>query len=214
MTLDNASLQRRLIQVSGDLNRLRNEEEGYFKQLQFLEAENRRMEQVTNMKDETDMDNQTMQEELANTRMENKHLESCLHDQKGDTAKAGNAVDRTAADAKGFAGEAENMNNDLMHKIDRIDNIRTDHGDVLQNINGINQNLDQLNVDELETNHQNIDLSTDVQRIQADRAELNAKMEEMTKLYDETVREKTHDKNVLQEKKRWQAKVITSKIFL
>lgn len=81
MTVDNASLQRRLLQVQDDLTRVRREKDGIIMNLKSAELDNNRVHQSANLKDETDMSNQMMQEDLAKQRIANKQLEMTLQDQ-------------------------------------------------------------------------------------------------------------------------------------
>ena len=74
MTIDNASLQRRLNQVSQELERIHKEKEELTRNLQRFETDNARMDGGINHKDETDMANQAMQEDLERHKEENSRL--------------------------------------------------------------------------------------------------------------------------------------------
>lgn len=62
-------------------------------------------------------------------------------------------------------------------------------------------------------NHSNIDLASAVARIQADRQDLNRKVQELSLIFDDTVLDKTHERRVIDDKRRWQTKILTCKLF-
>lgn len=57
------------------------------------------------------------------------------------------------------------MNADLVKRLRQMDDLRRDHQRVLGTLNEANKELDALNVDDLNLNHQNIDLASSVARV-------------------------------------------------
>ena len=64
MTADNESLQRRLNQVSAELERIHRERDEMVEQLNKHQHNNGKTENLVNTKDTTDIQNQRMQEDL------------------------------------------------------------------------------------------------------------------------------------------------------
>ena len=64
MNIDNESLMRRLNQVTLEADRIMKEKSDLLKELCAFEKDNFHIETQLNMRDETDMSNQNMQEEL------------------------------------------------------------------------------------------------------------------------------------------------------
>ena len=75
MMMDNASLQRRLNGVNDDMEQLKREKDDLISKLRMIEIDNERLQRITNQKDEIDMANQTMQEDLERARDDNKNFE-------------------------------------------------------------------------------------------------------------------------------------------
>jgi hypothetical protein len=78
MTSDNESLQRRLNQVSQELERIHRERDDMLDQLNRHQSNNGKTEAVVNTKDTTDIQNQRMQEDLELQKEENIRLTSML----------------------------------------------------------------------------------------------------------------------------------------
>ena len=60
-------------------------------------------------------------------------------------------------------------------------------------------------------NHDNIDLASTLARVQAERTDLNNQVQELTIRFDDTVRDRNHDFAVIDDKRRWQTKILVTK---
>lgn len=71
MTMDNAALQRRLHQLQSDLAETRREVDNKVAQLRLVESSNQNMDHTANAKDDVDVTNQMMQQDLDRLRHAN-----------------------------------------------------------------------------------------------------------------------------------------------
>lgn len=100
-----------------------------------------------------------------------------------------------------------------MKTLHKIDELKKAFDDVIRQSGDSQMEIERLNSEDMGLNHANIDLASTVARIQADRQDLNKKVHELTLLFDETVLEKTHERRVIDDKRRWQTKILTCKIL-
>ena len=98
MMMDNASLQRRLNGVDEDLKAIRREKDDLLHRLKVIEIDNDRLNRVTNQKDEVDMSNQTMQEDLEKIREQNKDLDNKVRAEQHETTNMGGQLNITNMD--------------------------------------------------------------------------------------------------------------------
>lgn len=82
MTLDNANLQRRLNGVTADMQRAKLDVEGMIQQLRSLESRNDNVHRSVGHRDETDMANQLLQDELDRRREENKRMQDRIAEEQ------------------------------------------------------------------------------------------------------------------------------------
>ena len=114
MMMDNASLQRRLNGVNEDLVELRREKDDLISKLRMVEIDNERLQRITNQKDEIDMANQTMQEDLEKARDENKNFEAKVRTEQHEATNVGGQLNVTSADKQNLVFESHNIEADLM----------------------------------------------------------------------------------------------------
>lgn len=81
----------------------------------------------------------------------------------------------------------------------------------IQQLSNVNVELERLNREELQINHENIDLEANVARLQQDRRELLSKIERLTLQFDGSVRELTHGKRNMDRDNQWHTKLIVTK---
>ena len=74
MNVDNASLKRRLAQVTTELNRIQSERDEMLRDLKQFENDNNRIDINIREKDETDMANQAMKDDLERNKAENEKM--------------------------------------------------------------------------------------------------------------------------------------------
>ena len=213
MMMDNASLQRRLNGVSDDLEQLRREKEDLISKLRMMEIDNERLGRITNQKDEIDMANQTMQEDLEKARHQNKEMEEKARREQHEATTVGGKLNVTSADKQNLVHESHNIEADLMKTLHKLDDLRRVFDDVLRQLGNSQRQIEELNAEDLSLNHANIDLASQVARVQADRQEMNKRVQELTIIFDETVRDKTFDRRMIDDKRRWQTKILTCKIL-
>ena len=130
--MDNASLQRRLNGVDEDLKMIRREKDDLLNKLKVMEIDNDRLNRVTNQKDELDMSNQTMQEDLERIRDQNKDLDSKVRSEQHETTNMGGQLNMTNMDKQNLVFESHNMEADLMKCLHRLDELRKAFEDVIR----------------------------------------------------------------------------------
>ena len=81
-----------------DLKAIRREKDDLIHRLKVIEIDNDRLNRVTNQKDEIDMSNQTMQEDLERIREQNKVLDSNVRAEQHETTNAGGQLNITNMD--------------------------------------------------------------------------------------------------------------------
>jgi predicted nucleic acid-binding Zn-ribbon protein len=72
--------------------------------------------------------------------------------------------------------------------------VSQDRASIIKNLNSVNLELDRLNHDSRNINHQNIDLESQVSRLQAERADILSNLERLTITYDDCVRDITRER--------------------
>lgn len=100
-----------------------------------------------------------------------------------------------------------------MKTLQKLDELRKVFDDIIREMEKNSRHIEDLNAEDLALNHANIDLASQVARIQADRQDLNKRVQELTIIFDETVRDKTYDRRMIDDKRRWQTKILTCKIL-
>ena len=100
-----------------------------------------------------------------------------------------------------------------MKTLQKLDELRKVFDDIIREMDKNSRHIEDLNAEDLALNHANIDLASQVARIQADRQDLNKRVQELTIIFDDTVRDKTHDRRMIDDKRRWQTKILTCKIL-
>jgi chromosome segregation ATPase len=213
MMMDNASLQRRLNGVNDDMEQLKREKDDLISKLRMIEIDNERLGRITNQKDEIDMANQTMQEDLERARDDNKNFEEKMRREQAEATNVGGQLNVTSADKQNLVFESHNIEADLMKTLQKLDELRKVFDDILREMDRNSRAIEELNAEDLALNHANIDLASQVARVQADRQDLNKRVQELTIIFDDTVRDKTHDRRMIDDKRRWQTKILTCKIL-
>lgn len=82
----------------------------------------------------------------------------------------------------------------MSSKIEKMNFISQDRASIIKNLNSVNLELDRLNHDSRNINHQNIDLESQVSRLQAERADILSNLERLTITYDDCVRDITRER--------------------
>jgi len=76
----------------------------------------------------------------------------------------------------------------------------------------VNNELERLNREHLQTNHENIDMETHVARLQAERRDLLANVERITIMFDNCVNDMTRDRRSQDDQNDWHTKQIVAKL--
>lgn len=95
MTLDNAALQRRLNGITADMQRAKLDVEGMMTKLRAMEHKNDAVHRSVGNRDETDMSNQVLQDELDRRRDENRRLQDRIAEEQGANVMTHNRLDST-----------------------------------------------------------------------------------------------------------------------
>jgi len=82
----------------------------------------------------------------------------------------------------------------MSSKIEKMNFVSQDRASIIKNLNSVNLELDRLNHDSRNINHQNIDLESQVSRLQAERADILSNLERLTITYDDCVRDITRER--------------------
>ena len=144
--------------------------------LRRLETDNDRVNRIANQKDEVDMANQTMQDNLERTRAENRDMELKVRTEQADATSVGGQLNISNANKQNMVFESHNVEADLMKTLNRIDELRQIFDDILREISESQMHIESLNAEDLDLNHANIELASAVARIQADRQDLNKRV--------------------------------------
>ena len=94
-----------------------------------------------------------------------------------------------------------------------IEDLSRDHAEILTKINLSNIELDKVNQQDVFLNHDNIDLATQLAKLQNERNELYQQVQHLNLEFDDIVRETMRDRRILSDRSNWQSKLITSKVL-
>lgn len=94
-----------------------------------------------------------------------------------------------------------------------IEDLSRDHAEILTKINLSNIELDKVNQQDVFLNHDNIDLATQLAKLQNERNELYQQVQHLNLEFDDIVRETMRDRRILSDRSKWQSKLITSKVL-
>lgn len=94
-----------------------------------------------------------------------------------------------------------------------IEDLSRDHAEILTKINLSNIELDKVNQQDVFLNHDNIDLATQLAKLQNERNELYQQVQHLNLEFDDIVRETMRDRRILSDRTKWQSKLITSKVL-
>ena len=94
-----------------------------------------------------------------------------------------------------------------------IEDLSRDHAEILTKINLSNIELDKVNYQDVFLNHDNIDLATQLAKLQNERNELYQQVQHLNLEFDDIVRETMRDRRILSDRSKWQSKLITSKVL-
>ena len=94
-----------------------------------------------------------------------------------------------------------------------IEDLSRDHAEILTKINLSNIELDKVNQQDVFLNHYNIDLATQLAKLQNERNELYQQVQHLNLEFDDIVRETMRDRRILSDRSKWQSKLITSKVL-
>lgn len=163
--MDNASLQRRLNGVESDLTSLKREKDDLINKLKVMEIDNDRLNRITNQKDELDMSNQTMQEDLEKIRDQNKDLDQKVRVEQHETTRMGGDLNVTSTQKQNLVFESHNIEADLMKTLHRLDELRMAFEDVIRQSDQSQMDIERFNAEDMDLNHVNIDIASAVARI-------------------------------------------------
>ena len=116
-------------------------------------TDNDKLHLAVNQKDEIDMENQSLQQELEKSRDNNRKLEFQLQQEQIQTNKTGQILDHTNFDNKNLVFESSSMTVDLQKKLRVIEDISRDHAEILTKINLSNIDIDNFNKEDVYLNH-------------------------------------------------------------
>ena len=94
-----------------------------------------------------------------------------------------------------------------------IEDLSRDHAEILTKINLSNIELDKVNQQDVFLNHDNIDLATQLAKLQNERNELYQQVQHLNLEFDDIVRETMRERRILSDRTKWQSKLITSKVL-
>lgn len=98
-------------------------------------------------------------------------------------------------------------------KLNQLDEVSRQRCDAIKDINQNNLDLDRLNAQEHHLNRCNIDIDQENQRIQVERAELLKNLENLTRTFDDCVRDITRERRNMDRNNDRQTKLIVAKII-
>lgn len=107
--------------------------------------------------------------------------------------------------------ESDNLHHNVNHKIKTYEQVSREKTMVLQKLHNVNNELERLNRDELQYNHDNIEMEAHVVKLQNERRELMATIERITYKYDEVVKNLSRDRRNMDLDIDWHTKLIISK---
>lgn len=113
MTIDNQSLQRRLNQVTSELERIQRENEDMRRGLGLSEQEAERLQALLNNKDNVDAQNGILQEDLDRIRLLNKDLDFKLKSEEVEASNTGLRLTDAEAHKKNLILETDNLTHDI-----------------------------------------------------------------------------------------------------
>jgi chromosome segregation ATPase len=123
MTLDNQSLQRRLNQVSNELDRIQRENEAIVRQIEMVGGDVERFRKLITNKDDVDGQNNIMQQDLQRMKNANLDLNQHLRDEENRTQDATNRLGLASANVKSIEIDYDSLSHDFRQKIQRFDAI-------------------------------------------------------------------------------------------
>lgn len=160
MEADNDQMQRRLQEVSLELQRVKVEREDLSNQLTNVKRENQVVEEKTMIKDEVDMQNKVLNNDLDRQRDENDRLSMQLKEEQLDTNNTNNRLVNTSNVSKNLSHESNTLNNSMQQILRRIDEISRDKLHNSKELNLVNSELERLSKADLVVSHSNIDLES------------------------------------------------------
>ena len=160
MEADNDQMQRRLQQVSLELQRVKVEREDLSNQLTNVKRENQVVEEKTMIKDEVDMQNKVLNNDLDQQRDENDRLSRQLKEEQLDTSNTNHRLVNTSNVSKNLSHESNTLNNSMQQILRRIDEISRDKLHNSKELNLVNSELERLSKADLIVSHSNIDLES------------------------------------------------------
>jgi len=213
MTLDNQSLQRRLNQVSSELERIQRENEELYRQMNMLEGDVKRMDLLLDNMDDVDTQNKIMKQDLERIKFANLGLQDKLKQEEIESNDVGARLHHATNGRKNLEHESSNLNQDLVTRIRHFENISRDKITVQQKLNYVNNELERLNRDQLQMNHENIDMESHVERLLAERRDLLANIQRITIVFDNCVHDLTQDRRNMDDSNDWHTKLIVTKVI-
>jgi len=110
------------------------------------------------MKDETDMHNQGMQEELQRAKDANETLRREVDGRTRENASNEHQITNVTAAKSNLAIESNSLNMEYSKKLNQLDAVSRQRCDAIKDINQSNLDLDRLNAQEHHLNRCNIDI--------------------------------------------------------
>jgi len=129
MTLDNQSLQRRLNQVTQELERINREIEDMNRQAVFIEGDVSNLDRMVDHKDDIDASNNIMKEDLERIKMANLSLHDKVKQEEVETINVNTKLDHTTQNRNLLEHESGNMNADFANRIRRFEDISQQRSD-------------------------------------------------------------------------------------
>ena len=112
------------------------------------------------IKDEVDMQNKVLNNDLDQQRDENDRLSRQLKEEQVDTSNTNHRLVNTSNVSKNLSHESNTLNNSMQQILRRIDEISRDKLHNSKELNLVNSELERLSKADLVVSHSNIDLES------------------------------------------------------
>lgn len=194
MTIDNQSLQRRLNQVSKELERIYREKDDIKRNLDQTEGNVQHMNRLVNTKDNVDAQNIVLKDEVERFKLDNVELDRTLKNEEIERSQTGERLTNVTAEKKNLFLDKDNLQQDLKTKIINLDEVSRDKVMTQQKLNFVSNELELIGREELQVDHESQDLRQLIGRLQNEKNDLLRQLEDLTIEYDNCVRDITRDR--------------------